>query len=60
MPDKGGGIKHSKSVDAPNAYRVSTSRATGQCDKVIISHGNMYTQLNQYLLKDEIGKVSAA
>ena len=59
--------RQSKSVDAPNEYtaRSSTARpsvsehamSTQQSSRVFISEGTSYTQLNQYLLKDEIGKV---
>ncbi|KAF6041080.1 hypothetical protein EB796_000621 [Bugula neritina] len=56
--------RQSKSVDAPNDYvsrktsSAANSTAARQSDKVLISQGTSFTQLNQYLLKDEIGKGS--
>jgi len=60
--------RQSKSVDAPNEYIAHGSRtrpsssehaiSTQQSSRVFISEGTSYTQLNQYLLKDEIGKGS--
>jgi len=52
--------RQSKSVDAPNDYtgrRVDTG-STRLSDRVSVTeNASSFTQLNQYLLKDEIGKV---
>ncbi|XP_067934370.1 calcium/calmodulin-dependent protein kinase kinase 1-like isoform X2 [Watersipora subatra] len=58
-------VRQSKSVDAPNVYTGShkgslNTNPTRQSDRVLITEpqGTSFTQLNQYLLKDEIGKGS--
>lgn len=63
VPVERGLPRQSKSMDSPDANfaprrSLAEGRAlTQQCDRIFKSEGTSFTQLNQYLLKDEIGKV---